>query len=185
MSSPSNRPPELCPSPLVPEVIEFYQPQTYSSQVSLGYLMRRIVTLLSQELDHAMEPHGLTNAQWLPLMKLSAGQAHTAAELARCCELDASAITRLLDRLEDKALCQRIRSSEDRLVVNLALTEEGARAASVIPGVLCEAQNRLLSGFSHAEWEQLKSLLQRLLDNAQREFSASMLDLDLESKEKK
>jgi DNA-binding MarR family transcriptional regulator len=174
----------------------FYKEQNYSAQVSVGYLMRRIVSLLAQELDHAMEPHGLTNAQWFPLLKLSQGQAHTAAELARCCELDASAITRLLDRLEDKALCQRVRSSEDRRVVNLALTEEGQKAAAVIPGVLCQVQNRLLSGFSEGEWQLLTGLLQRLLDNAQREFvlpvpgvastfSTSMLDTDLDFKGKK
>jgi len=156
--------------------IEFYKAPEYASQVSVGYLIRRIFNLMSHELDHAMEPHGLTNAQWLPLMKLSAGQAHTAAELSRCCELDASAITRLLDRLEDKALCQRVRSSEDRRVVNLALTPEGHQAAEVIPEVLCQVQNRLLSGFSEAEWAQLKSLLQRLVDNAQREFSAPPLE---------
>jgi DNA-binding MarR family transcriptional regulator len=165
--------------------IEFYKASEYASQVSVGYLIRRIFNLMSHELDQAMEPHGLTNAQWLPLMKLSAGQAHTAAELSRCCELDASAITRLLDRLEDKALCQRVRSSEDRRVVNLALTSEGHQAAEVIPEVLCQVQNRLLSGFSEAEWAQLKSLLQRLVDNAQREFSALPLDVENHSKDSK
>mgnify|MGYP006269535893 CR=1 FL=1 len=196
MNSSSLNPSDSAQPSSAPASIEFYKEQAYSSQVSVGYLMRRIVSLLAQELDHAMEPHGLTNAQWFPLLKLSSGQAHTAAELARSCELDASAITRLLDRLEDKDLCQRVRSSEDRRVVNLALTEEGQKSAALIPGVLCQVQNRLLAGFSEAEWHQLTGLLQRLLDNAQREFvplapgasssfSTSMLGDDLDFKGKK
>lgn len=181
--SPTSTQPKAALTP--PETPAFYQADQYGAQLSVGYLMRRIVTLLAQELDHAMAPHGLTNAQWLPLMRLDSGHAHTAAELARCCELDASAITRLLDRLEEKALCQRVRSSADRRVVNLALTDEGHKAAAVIPGVLCDAQNRLLSGFSQAEWTQLQQLLQRMLDNAQREFSDAMQDPEPDSKEKK
>ena len=87
------------------------------------------------------------------------------AELARECEIDAGAMTRLLDRLEAKQLIRRMRSSDDRRVVNLELTEAGRRAAARIPGVLCEVHNAHLAGFTTAEWEALKSGLQRMLDN--------------------
>jgi DNA-binding MarR family transcriptional regulator len=99
--------------------------------------------------------------------KLHVGAATTVAELARACELDTGAMTRLLDRLEAKGLCRRVRSLEDRRVVNIELTDEGRAAAKEVPYVLSRVQNEHLAGFSNEEWEQLKGYLRRILDNAQ------------------
>jgi DNA-binding MarR family transcriptional regulator len=152
-------------TPRPPARTEFYRPESYAPDQSAAYLMRRILTCMSGEVDEALEPRGLTSAQWFPLFKLYLGQASTVAELARQCQLDAGAMTRLLDRLEDKGLVARVRSSEDRRVVNLELTREGRQAAKEIPGVLCKVQNDFLQGLSVEEWQQLKDLLRRVLDN--------------------
>lgn len=145
---------------------KFYSPDNYKPDESVAYLMRRILTAVSMEVEHELEPTGLTNAQWLPLLKLHMGSASTVAELARGCQMDAGAMTRLLDRLETKGLVKRIRSSQDRRVVNLELTPEGRTAARSIPAVLCGVQNAHLQGFSQEEWQTLKSLLRRVLDSA-------------------
>jgi DNA-binding MarR family transcriptional regulator len=144
---------------------EFYRPDTYHPDESAAYLMKRILACMAAEVDLAL-PKGLTHAQWIPLFKLHLGQASTVAELARECNLDAGAMTRLLDRMEAKGLVARVRSSQDRRVVNLELTEEGRRTASQIPPVLCQVQNAFLQPLSIAEWTQLKDLLRRVLDNA-------------------
>lgn len=146
---------------------DFYQAESYAPDDSVGYLMRRILSLLAQGVERELEPTGLTNAQWVPLLKLHMGRASTAAELARQCELDAGSMTRLLDRLEAKQLCRRVRSCEDRRVVNLELTDAGRAAAQGIPATLCSVQNALLAGFSEEEWKTLKSYLRRMLDTAQ------------------
>jgi DNA-binding MarR family transcriptional regulator len=145
----------------------FYVPETYQPEGSVGYMMRRILNTVAQEIEREMAPHDLTNAQWIPLYKLFMGPASTVAELARECDLDAGAMTRLLDRLEAKGLLKRVRSCEDRRVVNLELTDHGRTAAQQIPVALCRVQNAHLRGFSHDEWETLKSLLRRILENAQ------------------
>ena len=144
----------------------FYLPENYQPEESVGYLMRRILATVATEIEREMAPNGLTNAQWIPLFKLSIGSASTVAELARGCQLDAGAMTRTLDRLESKGLLKRVRSSEDRRVVNLELTAGGRAAAQAIPGALCRVQNAHLRGFTRAEWETLSSLLRRILDNA-------------------
>ncbi|MDB5945994.1 MAG: transcriptional regulator, MarR family [Ramlibacter sp.] len=144
----------------------FYRPEDYQPEESVGYLMRRILNTVATEIEREMGPNGLTNAQWIPLFKLYVGSASTVAEVARECDLDAGAMTRLLDRLETKGLLKRVRSCEDRRVVNLELTDEGRAAAQQIPGVLCRVQNAHMQGFSHAEWQTLKSLLRRILENA-------------------
>jgi DNA-binding MarR family transcriptional regulator len=150
-------------SPVTPPV--FYTPEDYQPDQSAAYLMRRILTCMAGEIDEALEPRGLTSAQWVPLFKLHMREASTVAELARECQLDGGAMTRLLDRLEAKGLIARVRSCEDRRVVNLELTQEGREAAKQIPDVLCKVQNAFLQGLSIEEWQQLKSLLRRILDN--------------------
>jgi DNA-binding MarR family transcriptional regulator len=143
----------------------FYRPDSYNPDESAAYLMKRILACMAAEVDLAL-PKGLTHAQWIPLFKLHLGAASTVAELARECSLDAGAMTRLLDRMEAKGLIARVRSSQDRRVVNLELTEEGRRTASQIPPVLCQVQNTLLQPLSVEEWGQLKGLLRRVLDHA-------------------
>lgn len=155
-----------------PPPAQFYAPDDYNPTDSVGYLMRRILGAVATAVEQELEPTGLTHAQWIPLFKLAVQPGATVAELARLCELDAGAMTRLLDRLEAKGLCQRERSSEDRRVVRLALTEQGRAVAEQIPVALSNVQNAYLAGFSREEWLLLKSFLSRILDNAQQGCAA-------------
>lgn len=145
----------------------FYRPETYLPEDSVAYLMRQALTAMRAEVERRLEPAGLTNAQWVPLLMLHMGRASMVAELARECQLDTGGMTRLLDRLEAKGLVRRVRSSADRRVVNLELTAPGREAAKGIPAVLCGVQNAALDGFSGDEWQTLRALLGRLLANAQ------------------
>lgn len=146
--------------------VAFYCAEGYKPEESIGYLMRQILAAVGQEVERQLAHTELTNAQWIPLFKLSMGKSNTAAELARECRLDAGAMTRLLDRLEAKGLLRRERSAADRRVVTISLTDDGAAAAQEIPKVLSRVQNAYLAGFSEPEFETLKTLLRRVLNNA-------------------
>lgn len=165
MSKPSSSTP--VPEKAACAAIEFYRAGDYVPEESIGFLIRRVLAMVSQEVERQLEASDLTNAQWVPLLKLFMGRASTVAELARECHLDAGAMTRLLDRLEVKGLCRRVRSLEDRRVVNIELTDVGREAAKGIPVVLCQIQNAHLAGFSVEEFQALKGFLLRILDNAQ------------------
>jgi len=144
----------------------FYRPDGWCAEDSVGYLMRRVMQSVTQETDKRLEPHGLTHAQWGPLFMLRKAGTATVAELARELQVDAGAMTRMLDRLETKGLCRRVRSTDDRRVVNIALTPDGERSADLVPAALAEVLNLHLAGFTKAEWQTLKILLQRILLNA-------------------
>jgi len=145
----------------------FYQADNYQPEDSVGYMMRRILLSLAHSIETELAGSALTNAQWLPIMKLYLGHSSTAAELARDCQLDAGAMTRMLDRLEAKGLCSRSRSERDRRLVHIALTESGQRAAQTLPGVLSEVLNQHLAGMSAEEFATFKTLLQKMLSNGQ------------------
>jgi len=152
-----------------PDHPPFYDLDNYRPEDSVGYLMRLILNSMAHGIDAQLAGSDLTNAQWLPMLKLHQGHASTVAELARACNLDAGAMTRLLDRLEAKGLCKRIRSETDRRVVNIALTDTGREVAHGIPQVLCSVLNQHLTGLNADEFATLKGLLQRVLANTSQE----------------
>ena len=150
-----------------PVPADFYRAGTYCAEESIGYLMKRIMLSIVHQADKRLDAHGLTSAQWGPLLKIRNSGSATVAELARWLQVDAGAMTRLLDRLEKKGLCKRVRSTEDRRVVQVELTSEGEAAIAGVPAVLSEVMNAHLAGFSKTEWLALKTYLQRMLDTGE------------------
>ncbi len=142
---------------------DFYRADAFCAEESVGYLMKRIMLSVVHQVDRRLDVHELTSAQWGPLMRLRTTGGSTVAELARWLQVDAGAMTRLLDRLEKKGLCKRVRSTEDRRVVKVELTPEGTAAIQEVPAVLAEVMNAHLAGFSKTEWQALKTYLQRML----------------------
>ena len=143
---------------------DFYRADGYCAEESVGYLMKRIMMSVVYQVDKRLDVHELTSAQWGPLMRLRNTGGSTVAELARWLQVDAGAMTRLLDRLEKKGLCKRVRSTEDRRVVKVELTPEGEAAIREVPAVLADVMNAHLAGFSKTEWHALKTYLQRMLE---------------------
>ena len=150
-------------SPRIAPPADFYQAHAYCAEESVGYLMKRVMMSVVYQVDKRLDVHELTSAQWGPLMRLQTTGGSTVAELARWLQVDAGAMTRLLDRLEKKGLCKRVRSTEDRRVVKVELTPEGAASIQQVPAVLSEVMNAHLAGFSKSEWHALKTYLQRML----------------------
>ena len=149
-----------------PVTVSFYEPAGYCADESVGWLMKRALMSVAQAADRRLEPKGITHAQWAALFMLRSRRAATVAEVARETQSDPGAMTRLLDRLEAKGLCRRVRSTDDRRVVNIELTPEGRKAADMVPVALAEVMNAHLAGFTTEEWQTLKTLLRRMLDNA-------------------
>lgn len=145
----------------------FYDGKTYQVDESIAFLMRQVIDNMGSLVDERMVEHDLTNAQWKPLLMIRQRNCKTAAELARVSCADTGAITRMLDRIEAKGLVKRTRSSEDRRIVNLELTEDGEKAAEIVPYVVSDVLNNVLEGFSKTEVNDLKALLRRMLANVQ------------------
>ena len=145
----------------------FYRPNNYRPDESVGFLMKQILSSILTMADRRLAEHDLTHAQWVPLFKLAHGQCSTMAELSRSLQQDPAAMTRALDRLEAKGLVQRVRSSSDRRVLNLELTDAGRDVAKVVPAVLSEVLNLHLAGFTEAEWHTLLDFLTRMRANGE------------------
>ena len=69
----------------------------------------------------------------------------------------------MLDRLEDKGLLRRVRSTDDRRVLQLELTDEGQKAAAIVPYVIADVLNAHLADLTRKEVDQLRELLRRVV----------------------
>jgi len=143
----------------------FYSGEAYDIEQSVGLLMKRALNSMLRSVDARMQAHDLTALQWGPLLLLAQGRADTVATCARESGIDASSMTRMLDRLESKGLVRRVRSEADRRVVRIELTAQGAKAAQRIPHELARVLNHHLRGFSPDEFETFKRLLRRFDQN--------------------
>ena len=145
----------------------FYEPGQYPTEQSVGYLLNKVLSSILAQADGQLARYRLTYAQWIPLYKLFKQDGCTPIAMARDLSMDPAALTRSLHRLEAKGLIRRERSTQDRRVVHLWLSDEGRAVAEHVPGVMAEVLNSHLQGFSHDEWQLLLRLLQRMLANGE------------------
>ncbi len=145
---------------------QHYCLQNYTPDESIGYLLKRAGNQLTLSVDRGLAPFDMTHAQLGIFLRLLHGQANTAADLARELMTDTGAMTRMLDRLEEKGFVQRSRSNVDRRVVTVALTAKGKQMADQMTQVVIDVINHHLRGFTEAEVAQFKDFLRRLAANA-------------------
>jgi MarR family transcriptional regulator, organic hydroperoxide resistance regulator len=73
-----------------------------------------------------------------------------------------STVTGIVDRMEREGLAQRVRSTEDRRVVRIHLTEKGAKLASEIPVEPMEILRSALSGLTPSETTEFLRLMTKV-----------------------
>ena len=150
---------------LGPEITALYRVVGFDIDENLGYLLKRVRSMLCAAVDREIADHDVTYEQWGVLLMILKGRGDTAAELAREMECDTGSMTRMVDRLEAKDLLKRTRSLDDRRVVRLDLTAGGKRLAERLVAAIVKVLNRHLHGFSVEELETFKGFLRRMLTN--------------------
>ena len=131
-------------------------------------LITRARSALLSSFDTALEPFGVTGAQFEVLKNLARSGNETAASLCRALHYDTGSMTRMLDRLQEKGLVARERGTRDRRLVLLRLTHAGEALIPKIRPALRRALRRHLAGFTPEELASLKRYLGRLIENGQR-----------------
>src|ERR1700754_351144 len=89
--------------------------------------IKQLSSSLVRRGDRHMQPLELTGMQWEPVLMLWLKRADTRAGLARYSQVGFAAMSRMLDRLEEKDLLRRERRETDRRVVHLHLTPKGKK----------------------------------------------------------
>ena len=154
---------------------DIYDNSSFQPGRHIGALVSRVkvemLAVLDRELsqDKRLASLEMSAAQYIIIANLASGpgEPKSAADLCKVISYDAGAMTRMLDRLEAKGLIRRTRSSQDRRLMNLELTEEGRAAYPRMREISMAIANQFLRGFTKSEARQLEGFLNRMLENAQ------------------
>ncbi|RZV31903.1 MAG: MarR family transcriptional regulator [Chromatiales bacterium] len=131
--------------------------------------LRRIMRATDLQSQQLSRQSGLTVPQLLVMQAIAKEGSPSTSALARHIVVSQATVTRIIDRLERDGLVKREKSSKDKRVVNVRLTDAGNAKLEVAPEPL---QAEFLRRYRELEsWEQqmLKSSLLRV---------ASMMDAE-------
>jgi DNA-binding MarR family transcriptional regulator len=110
-----------------------------ASELAAGFDLAKTIVDAMEHLASTLEDAGLTPARWRLLVALvvqSDPEGATIGELAGHLGVREPTVTATVDRLEREGLVGRARSSEDRRVVTVTITNDGAAVvATVIPRI--------------------------------------------------
>ena len=140
-------------------------PARYDAPFIARLLLPKMVARVFEIQDRALAPIGLTARQGLILLSCDLEEADTAGELASLYGLEASSITRLVDRLEKKRLIERTRSHSDRRKAILALTPRGKNVLQRAVKIAGPIARTTWKGVTEAERKTLATIVAKVLNN--------------------
>lgn len=137
----------------------------YDAPFIARLLLPKAVARVFEVQDRALAPIGLTARQALILLSCDLEEANTAAELASLYGLEASSITRLVDRLEKKRLIERTRSRSDRRKAILVLTARGKAVLQRAVKIAGPIAQTTWEGVTEEERKTLAAIVTKVLNN--------------------
>jgi len=137
----------------------------YDAPFIARLLLPKAVGRIYEVQDRALAPLGLTSRQGLILLSCDLAEANTAAELAALYGLEASSITRLVDRLEKKRLIERTRSRSDRRKAILVLTRKGKAVLERAVKIAGPIAIATWKGVTEDERKTLAAIVTKVLNN--------------------
>lgn len=137
-----------------------------STQGHLGYLVGTLGSAMRKGLEDELAPMSVTPAQWVILEAAFDGIADTLTSLARIIPVDAAAISRQLDKLQQRGLVRRRRLRSDRRTVRIELTEAGRELVPKLAPLVRVNNSRFLSEITTDEQAAFTQTIQKMIQNA-------------------
>ena len=127
----------------------------------LGYRLRRAQGAVHRDYMAAVGGLKLTQKQTATLWLIDANPAVSQGAVAAALGMDRATMMAVTNRLEDRGLVVRKRSTTDRRRQELRLTAAGEKALHRVKARIVEHENRFKSLFEPAELAALLSALQK------------------------
>lgn len=126
----------------------------------LLFMLSKVQNALTVHLKKELKKEGLdiTTGQSGIMMVLEQVQQTTMGELSRILDIDNSAITRLVDKLEKQTLVERRINPDDRRQMLVAITQLGLEKAVILKRIAQETNAGIFEGFTQAEMDAFKKV---------------------------
>ena len=130
---------------------------------SLGFLLLQLRAAMRVELDRGVKQYRVKGAHWPVLAILHWGEADKVTDIARLLQLDATGVTRLVDRLEAMGLVERRPHKTDRRVKIVELTAAGRKLMKQLEPVALNVDATFLARLSPGEARQFVAAVKKML----------------------
>jgi DNA-binding MarR family transcriptional regulator len=124
--------------------------------------LRKIIRAIDMRSRQLNKEVGLTGPQLLILHKVGKQSGVMVREIAEDINLSSATVTSILDRMEDRHLVQRIRSTTDKRKVGVFLSEMGEKALKTAPMPFQEHFTNRFKSMEKWEQSQMVAILQRI-----------------------
>lgn len=131
-----------------------------------GFLMFRTARGMKKMLDAKLSEFNVTSSQATILNTLDSNDGQSLSDIGKSVHLDKPAITGLADRMEHDGLVERKRTSSDRRIIQLFLTEKGKKLFNKIEKIIVEVDQELVKTLADQEIRTLHKLLQCIWDKS-------------------
>jgi DNA-binding MarR family transcriptional regulator len=138
-----------------------------------AFQLCRLIGRLRAEFVHAVEQEmarqrvELNFTQFVALKLLGQEEPMTPVELARALHYNPGALTRLLDKLEERGYLRRVPDAVDRRALRLELTAQGKSLRKRVIGYCDAVAERFFSCVAPRERERLHGTLAQVLEHVQ------------------
>ena len=140
-------------------------PTPIPSKHGIIRLINRVRVELIDALDLELSQFDISAPQLIVLASVANKEADSASTLCKSISYDPGAMTRMIDRLEQKGLIRRTPNPDDRRATNLELTTAGRALYPQMLAAKETVQAQFLRGFSKDDVRGLEGLLNRMLEN--------------------
>lgn len=132
------------------------------SRRQFGTLISQTARQWRRAVDRELQPYGLTEATWLPLLRVArAAKPMHQKDLAESLGLDGSSVVRLLDNLQSMGLIER-REATDRRAKAIHLTALGEETVARAEGASRRVGERALAGLHDEEIVRTFAILDQI-----------------------
>jgi|TARA_B100000959_G_scaffold126590_1_gene132938 DNA-binding MarR family transcriptional regulator len=137
-----------------------------SLEESTGFLVVRTARTMKKALDAKLSEYGLTTSQLTVLNALAKEDGLSLSVVGKRVYLDKPAITGLADRLEKDNFVERRRTSTDRRVIQLFLTDKGSNLLQELDEIATKVDQQLVSVLAPEELTEFRNLLNCIWEGA-------------------
>lgn len=141
---------------------------------SIGYLVKRVLTVMAKQLNEALAEYDITLSQWvvlsclwqkdgLPVMYIASQLLHIGGTLSD-----------LLTRMEKKKLLKRKRDKYDKRIWRVFLTAEGLALSAPVPLVVHRMWYRVWKELSEEDLTRFSGILDSMIHNLEPNYSVCL-----------
>ena len=128
-----------------------------------GFWLRFVSNYVSHSFARKLDGSGVTVAEWVILRELFDSPSTSPSALAAAIGLTRGAVTKLIDRLVQKNLVNRVAAAADRRFQHIKLTSAGRSLVPRLARIADQNDEEFFSALSTEERERLVATLKKLV----------------------